>query len=159
MAQHLYRCPQIAIDWFGFSCYWYKFFSSLLLITRLCIENMKCIENKLVTWKDYGYHCKKTLPLTSWINASKLPIRLEDVAFGIILLMTLKLPLFWLGNWECKCDCPQGCVTCACTVNWVVSFPRGEDHWLSSQLHPPRNILNFCTNVTPQPWRRTMTHH
>lgn len=75
---------------------------------------MKCIENKLVTWKDYEYHHKKTLPLTSWINASKLPIRLEDVAFGIILLMTLELPLFWLGNWECKCECPQGCVKVLC---------------------------------------------
>ena len=35
-----------------------------------CIGNMDCIENKLVTWKDYEYHYKKSLPLAGLTNAS-----------------------------------------------------------------------------------------
>jgi hypothetical protein len=29
---------------------------------------MECIEDKLVTWKDYKYHCKKKFPLASLIS-------------------------------------------------------------------------------------------
>src|SRR5882724_2694436 len=108
---------------------------------------MKCIENKLVTWKDYEYHHQKTLPLTSWINASKLPIRLEDVAFGIILLMTLELPLFWLGNQECKCGCPQGVCHLCLHCELSGEFPEGGGPLTfiptaPTQKHP--EILHQC---------------